>query len=151
MDTREKSPYKFRASKNCAGCETEKLDYGDYQVKGLPSLIVIERKNSITELCGNIGKNRDRFERELKRMEEARFRYVIVEDHWSSIWRAKYTKLHPNSILQSIVAFELKYGVHFIFAGNRKQAHQITRSLLIKAHKYWQEGRWNEEADGISS
>lgn len=141
VDSRENKPYAFRKSKNCAGCEIGKLDYGDYQIKDMPDLIAIERKQNITELCGNLGKNRKRFERELERMSAAKFRYVIVEDYWSSIWRAHYTRMHPNSIFQSIISLELKYGVHFIFAGTREMAHQITRSLLLKSFKYRMDGK----------
>jgi ERCC4-type nuclease len=142
IDQREQEPYSFRRSKNCLGgvCGF-RLMYGDYQLFGYPDLIAIERKHNVTELCGNLGKNRKRFERELERMQNAQFRYVIVEDYWSSIWRAKYTRMHPNAIFQSIIALELKYGVHFTFTGNRKIAHQLTRSLLLKAHKYCAEGK----------
>lgn len=140
IDSREKQPFNFRASANLAGCETIKLDHGDYQIKGHPDLITIERKNSITELCNNIGKDRDRFERELSRMQNTKLKYVIVEDYWSSVWSPKYTKLSSNFIIASIISFEFKFGIRFILAGNRESAHRITRELLVRAHKYRTEG-----------
>lgn len=141
VDSREKSPYKFNKCKNCAGCETSKLDYGDYQIKGMPELIAIERKKDVIELGGNLGKKRERFERELQRMQSAKFRFIVVEDYWSSIFRLRYSRIHPNALFESIIALELKYGVHFIFAGNRAMAHKITRSLLLRAYKYKSEGK----------
>lgn len=141
IDSREKSPYKFNKCKTCDGAEVAKLDYGDYQLKGLPDLIAIERKKNVVELCGNLGKQRERFERELQRMQAAKFRFIVVEDYWSSIFRLKYSRVHPNALFESIMALELKYGVHFIFAGNRAMAHKITRSLLLKAYKYRNEGK----------
>lgn len=138
-DSREKPShgFHFRASKTCAGMVVEKLDAGDYAIKDWPNLIVIERKNSITELCGNLGKNRARFERELERMKDVKFKYVVVEDYWSSIKNPKYTKMRYASILGSIASIEIKYGVHFIFAG--KMGQEISRALLLKAWKYREE------------
>ena len=141
-DTREHEGYgyNFRASSNCAGMIVEKLDTGDYAIKDYLDLIVIERKKSIIEMCNNFGKKRKQFENELKRMENIKFKYIVVEDYWSSIKHPKFTTLKYNMILGSIISFELKYGVHFIFAGNKNMAQDITRSLLIKAWKYRQEG-----------
>ncbi len=71
---------------------------------------------------------------------ECRFKYVIVEDYYSSIYRQKFSQLHPNSIFESIHSLEIKYGVHFIFAGTAQMAQRIARSLLLKAHKYHKDG-----------
>lgn len=143
-DSREKQDYgfNFRKSKNCAGMIVQKLDFGDYAIQGHENLIVIERKQSVTELCGNLGKNRERFIRELERMNaaECKFKYVIIEDYYSSIDKQKYTRMRPNAIFQSIMSFEIKYGVHFVFAGGHARAHEITRSLLLWAHRYKMNG-----------
>lgn len=142
-DSREKQGYQFNKCSRCMGTEDCKLDYGDYQIKDHPCLIVIERKKSVLELCKNFGKERERFKREFIRMNEAgcKFKYVIVEDYYSSINRIrKYSRMSPTAIFESIIAFELKYNVHFIFAGTRKYAHDITRSLLLRAYEYLQEG-----------
>lgn len=142
VDTREKEPFRFRASANMAGTEKMKLDAGDYAVLGHEDLICVERKQSVTELAGNVGKNRARFERELERMQSIQFRYVIVEDHWSSLSgkSLRYSRMSPKAVFESIIAMQLKYGVHFIFAGNKKQAQTITRSLLLRAYRYRMDG-----------
>lgn len=140
VDTREQEPYEFRESANCAGCESIKLDSGDYGLKGLPNLITIERKKSVEELCGNFGANRERFERELERMKPVKFKYIVVEDYWSSIFKPHFSNMPPNVIFESIFALELKYNIHFIFAGTRSMAHNIVRSLLLRAHKYHVKG-----------
>lgn len=149
-DTREQKGFNFRASANCAGMIEDKLDYGDYALKDHLDLITIERKQNVTELCGNLGKNRDRFERELERMQSTRFRYVVVEDYWSSIKKPKYSRMNPEAVFQSIIALEIKYGVHFIFAGTHEMAQKITRSLLLKAYKYKLEGRFDDPASNQS-
>jgi ERCC4-type nuclease len=142
VDSREKEPFRFRASATLAGTEVAKLDAGDYAIKDMEDLISIERKQSVTELAGNFGRNRDRFEREMERMQSTKFRYVIVEDHWSSLngKLVKYSKMSAKAVFESITTFELKYGIHFIFAGNKKQAQAITRSLLIRAYKLRMDG-----------
>lgn len=143
-DTREKEGHGYRFIKcdTCAGMEVAKLDFGDYAIKGHLDLIVIERKQSVSELTNNLGKERERFEAELQRIVNAgvKFRFVIVEDYYSSIFRQSYSHMHPNAIFESIHALEIKFNIHFIFAGNAEMAHKITRSLLLKAHKYRQEG-----------
>ncbi len=142
IDSREKEPFKFRASANLGGTETVKLDAGDYAVKGHEDLICIERKKSATELAGNFGKNRARFEREFERMQSCQFRYVVVEDHWSSVMgkSIRHSRMSAKAVFESIIAFGLTYGVHFIFAGNRQQAQTITRSLLVRAYRYRMDG-----------
>lgn len=143
-DTREKPGYGFNFIKceTCGGTEEVALDFGDYTLKDYPNLIVIERKQDVGELCSNLGANRLRFERELQKFIDAnvKYRYVIIGDYYSSIFRQKYSKMHPNAIFESIVSLEIKYGIHFVFAGTHENAHRLTRSLLLKAHKYRVEG-----------
>ncbi len=141
IDSREQKPYAFRSCASCAGYEIKKLDYGDYQLKDLPKLIVIERKQNMVELAGNLGKGRDRFERELTRMRICKFKFVIVEDYYSSIWNNLYGKMNPNAMFESIIALELKYDTRFKFVGKREMGHKITCSLLLKAFKYYMEGK----------
>lgn len=140
-DSREKEGhgYNFVANDKCAGMIIEKLDFGDYALKDRIDLISIERKSSVTELCGNLGRNRKRFEKELQRMVDAgvKRKYIIVEDHWSSIYnKSSYCKMPGHAMFESIIALQLKYDLHFIFAGSKKMAQRIVRSLLIKAWNY---------------
>lgn len=128
-----------------------KVDYGDYEIDGRPDLIVIERKKNIDELVTNLTKHRDRFARELEGMQRAKHKYVIVEDHWCSIMEPSFSKVHPKALVGSIFAFEIRYGVHFIFCGNRKWGMRIARQLLTKA--WYEELKQKEEngTEGIHS
>ena len=70
--------------------EVEKLDYGDYSCK-LPASaagrdiyfhdsIVIERKNSLEEISGNLSKGRERFEAEFLKARNAGAKiYLMIE------------------------------------------------------------------------
>jgi ERCC4-type nuclease len=141
-DSREQKGFSFRKSDNCAGMIVEKLDFGDYAIQEHLDLIIIERKKSICELCTNFGKKRKQFIAEFDRMVEAncKFRYVVIEDYWSSISKQKYNRWKPDAILANIHSFELKYSLHFICAGNASMAQKLTRSLLIRAYQYRMEG-----------
>lgn len=144
-DTREKPEHGFRfiKSKSCAGMVEEKLDFGDYAIKDHPNLVVVERKQSVIELCGNLGKYRDRFERELQRMVDAgvKRKYIVVEESWYAAQKKqKFTRMHPNAVFGSIMALQVKYDIPFHFVGDHDTAHRVTRSLLLNAWKYHCEG-----------
>jgi ERCC4-type nuclease len=145
-DSREHADhgYKFIKSASCSGMQIEALPFGDYAIKGYPDLIIIERKQDVNELIGNLGANRSRFERELQKMIEAKvkYKYIVVEDYWSSVFKqSRYSKMKPQAIFGSIISLWLKYEIPFIFAGGHETAHNIVRSLLLKAHKYRIEGK----------
>lgn len=144
-DSREKPGhgYKFIKCSTCQGMEVTKLDFGDYAIKDQPDLVVVERKQSVAELCNNLGRYRERFEDELKRMVAANVerKYMVIEDYWTSIFRQKYTKMHPNAIFESIIGLSVEYGLQTIMSGNAEMGHRITRSLLLKAWKYRCEGK----------
>jgi ERCC4-type nuclease len=138
-DTREHPGhgYHFKASANCTGTVEQKLDYGDYTLVGLEDYVVIERKKSIEELCGNFGKNRDRFLREIARMAHVPHKFIVVEDYASSIFKRHFSRMSSSSVLGSITSLMLKHGIYVIFAGNEKFARMIVHKILTKAHDYW--------------
>lgn len=57
--------------------EIRRLETGDYQASS-GSNIIIERKRSVLEFAGNIGKNHQRFFRELKRAKKERKKMIIL-------------------------------------------------------------------------
>lgn len=145
-DSREKEGhgFHFRKSENCGGMIVEKLDYGDYSIKDYDRIVVVERKQNVVELCGNIGKYRDRFEAELQRIVDAEVlrRYIVIEDYWSSVVKKqRYSRMHPNSIFESIIALQAKYDIPFLFCGTHEMSQRVTRSILLKTLKYYQEGK----------
>ena len=133
QDTREQTPFKFSPG---IPVELSKLDTGDYSMKNLTDLVTIERK-SVQDLVGCIGKGRERFERELKRMRGYRYRAVVIEGTLQKLsggnWRGK---ILPQHVLGSIASWRIKYGIDFIYAGNADLAAQETERLLRKFHDY---------------
>ena len=131
VDSREQAPLDFMGY----DCTVERgaLPTGDYSVAGLIDRVAVERK-SLDDLIGCLmGENRDRFERELARARGYDFFAVVVEAAWEHLARGLYrSRMKPHSAAQSVVAFQVRYGVPFIFAGTRKAAAYLTLSLLEK-------------------
>lgn len=74
VDTREQTPLDLAP----LTVEVGTLPTGDYSVKGLESIVAIERK-SLTDLLGCIGQDRERFEREVMRLLAYPVRAIIIE------------------------------------------------------------------------
>ena len=66
IDTREQAPFAF-THERYAGTTIEAgtLDTGDYSLAGLTDLVAVERK-SLPDLVACLGRERERFERELR-------------------------------------------------------------------------------------
>jgi len=133
QDTREQTPFKFP---DTVQIEVAGLETGDYSLKGFTDLVCIERK-SVQDLVGCIGKGRERFERELRRMRGYRYKAVIVEGTLQKLsggnWRGK---ILPQHVLGSIASWRIKYGIDFIYAGNAEYGAQETERLLRKFYDY---------------
>ena len=60
--------------------ERRKLDTGDYWAEG--SAFLVDTKKDVQELAGNVGRDHDRFVRELDRARDAGCRlFILVEEH----------------------------------------------------------------------
>jgi ERCC4-type nuclease len=131
IDSREQTPWMFPDN-----WPTEKagLVTGDYSLKNFTDLICIERK-SLSDLVGCVGKGRDRFKRELKRMQAYKCRAVVVEATYKRIiggnWRGK---VKPEQVLGSIASWGVRYNVEFIFAGDAELAALWAVKRMQKYH-----------------
>jgi ERCC4-type nuclease len=73
-DTREVQPLRFKHLR----CLRRTLSEGDYQISGI-SDFSIERKGSLDEVAACcIGENRERFEREMRRLIPYRFKRLLI-------------------------------------------------------------------------
>jgi ERCC4-type nuclease len=128
IDTREQRPYAF------PGALRKTLATADYSVAGLEDVIAIERK-ALNDFLNCISRERDRFERELQRLQGFPYRALVVEASLADILRA-CGGLHPNSIIGTIASWMMKYHLPILFAENRTLAEMLTGRLLAKAAKY---------------
>ena len=111
--------------------ETATLPVGDYSLPGFQDSAALERK-SLNDLLGWLmGKDRDRFERELARGRHYDLFAVVVEASLADVSQGHYRSvMKPKAALQSIITFQVRYRIPFVWAGNRTGAEYMTYSFL---------------------
>lgn len=135
-DSREQEEHgwKWRKSKYCAGTEIERLETGDYTIKGFENILSIERKGRISEWARNI--NEKRFERELGRLDEIKHSFILLEFDMSDVMRypigagvpRNKSKIRGPYILRRTMEMMIQHNVKIIFCG--KNGKEIATSLF---------------------
>ena len=112
IDTREQEPLAFERLTSVRGT----LQTGDYSVAACRNLFSIERK-TVPDLVGcSMGKNLERFERELHRL-----RVTGSNGCWWSgarprSWRASTTRTsNRRAVLDNVWAFEVRSDIPIVF------------------------------------
>jgi hypothetical protein len=132
VDTREQAAWSFRGIMTDGGPREPRrplvvptlvatLQTADYSIHGFEDRIVIERK-SLADLYGTLGGGRERFERELVRMQaiashpEGGFAAVVVEASWEGILfrPPEGMRMTPKSVYRSILAWQQRPGTNRI-------------------------------------
>lgn len=130
-DTREQQGWTFEPEEKVAGriqvmgTQEQALDAGDYSLVGFEDQIRIERKQGFCELFGNMTpvEHKERFEREMEKLRDIPFKYLIVEANISrdvlglsvpQMWKAPPT----SAVLRWLTELEMEYGIRVIFAGD---------------------------------
>ena len=141
IDSREQAPFTFERWP--VTTERAGLPTGDYSLSGFDDRAAIERK-SLDDLIGCfMGKDRQRFERELSRGRAYDLFAVVIEADLQDVARGRYkSQMKPQAALQTITAFYVRYQVPFLFCGSRSGAEYMTYSLLNK-YIYEIEKRYN--------
>ena len=132
-DTREQRPYSFRDYQTPT--EAAALSYGDYSLKGFQDRIAVERK-SLNDLIGCLtGSDRTLFEKELARAGSFERFCVVVEANLQDISGKCYRSvMEPHAVIQSVMAFYIRYGIPFLFCGDRGGAEYMTYWIIQKYH-----------------
>ena len=147
IDTREKKNQHVLDYFETVGIKYEiaKLDFGDYMDTYRPG-IVIDRKQNIAELAKNVvGKDRDRFVRELERAKAADCKMVILveqnryldRDNWIRVrepadlmlWSSPHTKIRGERVFRSVSGLISKYGISVQFCDKRTTGRNILRII----------------------
>ena len=131
IDTREQSPFTFEGQHYTdTYTENGTLQIGDYSLAGLEHLVAVERK-SLPDLVQCLGRERDRFEREIVRGKGLDFFAVVCEGSWRDIANGNYrSKLPAHSAAQSVASFMARTRTPFFFADSRRAAEYATWSML---------------------
>jgi ERCC4-type nuclease len=121
--------------------EVGTLKTGDYSVKGLESIVTLERK-SLSDILGCMGGERDRFQAELQRMLAYPCRCLVIESTWQAMeageWKSEIT---PASAIGSLLAW-IGMGIPVLMAGSHDRAGRyVARMLLLAARRRWREAR----------
>lgn len=129
-DTREQKEWEFKGFNTIK----KKLDTGDYSLRFLGKdydhEIAIERKelNDFIACCGT---ERSRFIKELERSMAIPHFFIIIEGSWKQIEAHFYrSQINPNSVIGSIISWQLKYGCHIILAENRGRAKRLAFKIF---------------------
>lgn len=112
------------------------LESGDYSILGHSDKISIERK-SLEDLYSTLTHGRERFERELTRLQEMQFSAVIVEASLETIISRPppNTRVVPKSIYSSIIAYQQRYQrTHWVLCDSRRLAEKTAFRIL---ERYW--------------
>ena len=128
IDTREQNPLSFSLP-----AETGTLTTGDYSLKGLERFVAIERK-SPDDLVGCLKNGeRERFERELSRGRGLDYFALVIEADLPALARGEYrSKMNPKAVIQSLLAFSVRYRTPVFFCPDRAHEARIVESLLVK-------------------
>lgn len=131
MDSREQRPFAFSGPRyEGVAVETGTLAVGDYSLAGLTDRVAVERKE-LSDLVQCLGRERERFERELQRGAALDAFAVVVEAAWVDLAGGRYrSRLNPHAACQSVAAFMARYRAPFLFAGSRAAAEYVTWSFL---------------------
>ena len=131
---------------------SSKLLVGDYMSLDNPRLI-IDRKQSLQELCGNVCQQHERFRAEIIRANEAGIKLVFLCEHgkgieklddvlwWENprakkrvkkngVWVEQEQKVMHGDVLYKILCtMQRKYGVEFLFCNKKDTGKQIMEIL----------------------
>ena len=141
VDSREQRPFNFEHERYDVQIQPGALTVGDYSLVGLQDKVAVERK-SLPDLLGCLGRERERFERELQRGAALDAFAVVVEGSWSDLANGNFrSQLNPHAACQSVLAFMARYRTAFLFAGSRPAAEYVTWGFLCQflegARKRW--------------
>jgi len=130
VDTREQKPYQFKTTS-----ETGTIPVGDYSIAGIEDCVAIERKE-LNDLIGCLTTGRDRFERELYKGRALDYFALVIEASLSDIVDGNYrSNMNPKAVIQSLLAFSIRYRLPVWLCGSREYAQRITESILTKYAK----------------
>lgn len=142
-DTREQNPWEF------TNAEVASLKTGDYTIRGLEDKICVERKGCVEELAGNLGREFERFKRELERMKAFTHRFIVCEfpfldvatyPHSCSSRKAREAaKISGRFLVKRLTELQVQYDVHIMFFDSRDEAVMYVESLMKRVYEQYQQ------------
>lgn len=126
------------------------LKTGDYSIEGLEQYVCMERKASPSEIAINLGKERDRFIRELVRMQDYKHKYIICEFTFDELLgfpdnapipkAAKASvKMTGKFMLKSLIELQIQHGFHLYFTEDKGSAFLLASSIFKRIWEQYSE------------
>lgn len=151
-DTREQDGYYFKEYTPCAGMIEEKLDTGDYSIKGLEDKICIERKGCVEELAINLGSKKYAFLNEIERMSKIPHKFLVLEFSLEDLIKfpeetripiknKASVKITGKYMLKCLVEFQIYNDIQVLFCGNKYSAFIAVNSILKRINEMYTIGR----------
>jgi ERCC4-type nuclease len=149
-DTREQDGYTFESFSgrytSCKGMVVKKLDTGDYSLEGLEDRLCIERKGRVSELAINLGKDKARFMREIERMQEFEFPFLILEFSLDDVIKfpegadipegnMSKVKITGKYLLKMLVEIQMNYNIPVYFCDNKRNAKFLINSIFKRVNE----------------
>lgn len=136
-DSREQTPLDLAPLATIGGT----LCTGDYTVQGLEHVVRVERK-SLQDLIACVGRERERFQREVDRLLAYPVRILVVESSWPEIelgqWRGS---IKPESVIGSLLGWQAAgLSLHLCHDHERAGRH-VARLLYTIARRRYAELR----------
>jgi len=147
VDTREQLPLDLSPLRSEVGT----LASGDYTIRGCEHIVRVERK-SLDDLLGCVGRERDRFEREVQRLLAFPLRFLVVESTWQALelgqWRGKVTS---SQVVGSLIGWQAD-GLSIHMAGDHQRAgRHVSRLLYTIARRRYRELRTMFSAQEVTA
>jgi DNA excision repair protein ERCC-4 len=137
IDSREQQPLDLAPLRSRVGT----LATGDYSLRGLESVIAIERK-SLADLLMCVGQERDRFHREVLRLLAYPVRALVVESTWLELERGDWRSKVKNTAALGTVLNWVGMGLPVLMASDHARAGRyVSRLLFLAARRRWREAR----------
>jgi ERCC4-type nuclease len=128
-DTREQTIPPFPAG---IVVERRMMKEADYTTPALFDVARIERK-SVSDFASTITWGRERFDREVQRLQALRWKAVVVEGEPHELFRA--SAVHPHSVLGTMASLLARWDCPVLFAVNPVGAGRLMAGLLRR----WEE------------
>lgn len=131
IDSREQQPLSFPAE---VPVVVAGLASGDYSLEGYEDRIALERK-SLSDLLACVGRERERFERELVRLWALDYAALVIEATLEEVLagRPDRTLVSGRAAVGSLLAWSVDYRLPVFFCGDRR----LAAALVLKVLRKW--------------
>lgn len=127
IDTREQTPLTFGNIPS----ERATLHTADYSIRGYESVFGVERK-TIGDLVGSLTAGRERFMREMQRLQAYTFKRLLIVGSRSDIEAGRYrSAATPKAILASVATIEARYDIPAVYAIDATEAARMIEGWAL--------------------